>query len=176
MKMCRVLEKLCGERRQIKVLVTIKNLIEESEMSNGGKKDIKESKEIKTDLHNSAAIRDLEKKIITIGITKAKSSAKVKGWAKRIASEIKVQMVKFWTWIKVTGLIMMKWIIDRALNTFIIKSIISKESVNKCTKKREAKFQYLSFTIRWNKVLELSQRIEERRYKKDVFMKSRWKF
>ncbi len=79
MKMCRVLEKLCGERRQIKVLVTIKNLIEESEMSNGGKKDIKESKEIKTDLHNSAAIRDLEKKIITIGITKAKSSAKVKG-------------------------------------------------------------------------------------------------
>ena len=44
MKMCRVLEKLCGERRQIKVLVTIKNLIEESEMSNGGKKDIKESK------------------------------------------------------------------------------------------------------------------------------------
>ncbi len=79
MKMCRVLEKLCGERRQIKVLVTIKNLIEESEMSNGEKKDIKESKEIKTDLHNSAAIRDLEKKIITIGITKAKSSAKVKG-------------------------------------------------------------------------------------------------
>lgn len=79
MKMCRVLEKLCGERRQIKVLVTIKNLIEESETSNGGKKDIKESKEIKTDLHNSAAIRDLEKKIITIGITKAKNSAKVKG-------------------------------------------------------------------------------------------------
>lgn len=79
MKMCRVLEKLCGERRQIKALITIKKLIEESEMSSGGKKNTEESKEIKTDLHNSAAIRDLEKKIITIGITKAKSLAKVKG-------------------------------------------------------------------------------------------------